>query len=83
MDCKEFKKIVVDLFDKDVDPQIKAECEKHINQCAECKEYYELLLTTTELLRPKHSPVSSANNKRQSSRHWLRIAAMFVGVTWR
>jgi hypothetical protein len=80
MDCKEFKKIVVDLFDKDVDPQIKAECEKHINQCAECKEYYELLLTTTELLRPKHSPVSSANNKRQSSRHWLRVAAMFVGV---
>ena len=80
MDCKEFKKIVVDLFDKDVDPQIKAECEKHINQCAECKEYYEHLQTTTELLRPKYSPVSSATNKRQSSRHWLRIAAMFVGV---
>ncbi|MBO7129112.1 MAG: zf-HC2 domain-containing protein, partial [Prevotella sp.] len=41
MDCKEFRNIVADLFDKDVDPQIKTECEKHISQCADCRAYYE------------------------------------------
>ena len=60
MDCKEFRNVVADLFDKDVRPQIKAECEKHISQCAECRAYYEDLLSTTELLRPKHSPVSKS-----------------------
>lgn len=80
MDCKEFKNIVADLFDKEVDPRVKAECEKHISQCAECKEYYEELLETAELLRPKHSPVSPVGYGNRASRRWLKVAAMFAGV---
>ncbi|MBQ6966177.1 MAG: hypothetical protein IJP82_10920 [Bacteroidaceae bacterium] len=80
MDCKEFKNIVADLFDKEVDPQLKAECEKHISQCAECKEYYENLLTTAEFLRPKHSPVSPVAYSNRASHRWMKVAAMFAGV---
>lgn len=83
MDCKDFKNIVADLFDKEVSPQIKAECEKHISQCAECREYYEELLTTTELLRPRHSPVSERklkDGKSISANLFYKVAAIFVGA---
>lgn len=79
MDCKEFKTIVADLFDKDVDPQIKAECEKHISQCAECKEYYEELMMTADLLRPKHSPVVE-REKPATTNLLYKVAVMFIGV---
>ena len=86
MDCKEFKNIVADLFDKVVDPLIKAECEKHISQCAECKEYYEEMLTTAEFLRPKHSPVIESEKVKVKSRRTAtvsilyKVAALFAGV---
>ena len=63
MDCKEFKNIVCDLFDKEVDPQVKAQCDEHLSHCAECSEYYDQMLATTELLRPKHSPVNSSQER--------------------
>ncbi|MBP5628815.1 MAG: hypothetical protein J6X27_03110 [Bacteroidaceae bacterium] len=89
MDCEEFKNIVCDLFDKEVDPQVKAQCDEHLSHCAECSEYYDQMLATTELLRPKHSPVpdragtydKTVNSKLSNSKYvWLRIAAMFAGV---
>ena len=86
MDCKEFKNIMIDLFDKDVDPQIKAECEKHISQCAECRAYYEDLFSTADLLRPKHSPVAKTKKTKPNSslftRHSLffKVAASFIGI---
>ena len=89
MDCKEFKNIVCDLFDKEVDPQVKAQCDEHLSHCAECSEYYDQMLATTELLRPKHSPVpdragtydKTVNSKLSNSKYvWLRIAAIFAGV---
>lgn len=82
MDCKEFRNIVVDLFDKNVDPDTKTMCEKHISQCAECRNYYEDLQTTAYLLRPRHSPVSPVSHDHWSSRRWLKVAAMFVGVAF-
>lgn len=82
MDCKEFRNIVVDLFDKNVDPDTKTMCEKHISQCAECRNYYEDLQTTAYLLRPRHSPVSPVIHDHWSSRRWLKVAAMFVGVAF-
>ena len=83
MDCKDFKNTVVDLFDKEVAPNVKAECEKHISQCAECREYYEELLTTAELLRPRHSPVLkrekiTANARKTTT--FYKVAAMLVGA---
>ena len=82
MDCKEFRNLVADLFDKGVDPQIKAECEKHISQCAECKAYYVDLLSKAELLRPKHSPVgrNEKSEKRASANLLYKIAASFIGI---
>jgi len=82
MDCKEFRNIVVDLFDKNVDPDTKTMCEKHISQCADCRNYYEDLQTTANLLRPRHSPVSPVSHDHWSSRRWLKVAAMFVGVAF-
>ena len=80
MDCKEFRNNVADLFDKEIDPQIKAECENHMSHCAECKEYYDDLQTAAQLLRPLHSPVGKASHASRSSRRLLKIAAMFAGV---
>ncbi|MBR5689291.1 MAG: hypothetical protein IKX17_02430 [Prevotella sp.] len=83
MDCKDFKNTVADLFDKEVAPNVKAACEKHISQCAECREYYEELLTTAELLRPRHSPVLkrekiTANARKTTT--FYKVAAMLVGA---
>lgn len=83
MDCKDFKNTVADLFDKEVAPNVKAECEKHISQCSECREYYEELLTTAELLRPRHSPVLKRENIAANTRKsttFYKVAAMLVGA---
>ena len=86
MDCKEFRNIVIDLFDKNVDPQIKAECEKHISQCAECRAYYEDLLARAELLSPKHSPVAKNEKTTPNSSFFklhsflFKVAASFIGI---
>lgn len=53
MDCKDFKNIIVCLFDKDVDGAIKAECENHMAECQECREYYEELKEAFDMLVPK------------------------------
>ena len=86
MDCKEFRNIVIDLFDKNVDPQVKAECEKHISQCAECRAYYEDLLARAELLSPKHSPVAKNEKTTPNSSFFklhsflFKVAASFIGI---
>ncbi|MBQ8454365.1 MAG: hypothetical protein IJ537_03345 [Bacteroidaceae bacterium] len=83
MDCKEFRNIVADLFDKDVAPSIKAKCEKHMNECNTCRRYYEDTLAAAEALRPKHSPV--ARCERKSSfftfhSSLFKVAASLVGI---
>ena len=82
MDCKEFKTLVTDLFDKDVDPHIKAECEEHISQCSECKEYYEELQATAELLSPKHTPVIPISYNRWLSSPIQKIAAIVLAAVF-
>lgn len=80
MDCKKFRNTVADLFDKDIDPQVKADCEAHLSQCAECRAYFDDMLATAELLRPHHSPVTSVIKHHRASRRWLRVAATFIGA---
>lgn len=91
MDCKDFRNIVADLFDKEVDPQTRRLCEEHAAGCDECRAYLEELKQTAELLRPKHSPVSMQPREeartnepkakiRPMHRTWSRQAAMFVGI---
>lgn len=78
MDCKEFKTIVADLFDKEVSLETQKACNEHISHCAECRDYYVNLLATADLLRPKHSPVSQ--KPIASNSNWMKIAASFVGI---
>ena len=78
MECKEFKTIVADLFDKEVSLETQKACNEHISHCAECRDYYEDLLATADLLRPKHSPISQKTVASNSN--WMKIAASFIGI---
>ena len=62
MNCNEFKEKVADLFDTTVDMQIYAECHKHMDECAECKAYYEELAETFKALQPQE--VSTKQHKK-------------------
>ena len=80
MTCDEFKNRMVDLFDKEVDVQTQSECEKHIAECEACKAYYEEMMETYSLLRPKASPerVSSVEVKKSHHRVWQIAAAAVI-----
>lgn len=75
MKCNEFKNIVVDLFDKEVDPQVKDECERHLSECAECRKYYDGLLEAADLLRLK-----TKKAKVSSALSFKKLAAMFISI---
>ena len=75
MKCNEFKNIVVDLFDKEVDPQVKDECERHLSECAECRKYYDGLLEAADLLRLK-----TKGDKVSSVFSFKKLAAMFISI---
>lgn len=80
MTCHEFRNRVADLFDREADPQLRAELERHIGECPQCRAYYEELKGTDELLRPRHSPVTMPTRVSRPLRRWQRIAAMLVGI---
>ncbi len=75
MKCNEFKNIVVDLFDKEVDHQVKDECERHLSECAECRKYYDGLLEAADLLRLK-----TKKDKVSSALSFKKLAAMFISI---
>ena len=79
MDCKTFRTQVADLFDKEVSPQTKAECERHMAGCAACRNYYDELAEVASMLRPRHSPLQN-QQKPVASRRWMKAAAAFAGV---
>lgn len=78
MECKEFKNIVVSLFDRVTDPKVKTECERHMAECAKCKRYYDEISQVADMLRPHHSPVWE--EKQGVTGIVLRVAAIFIGV---
>lgn len=82
MNCEEFKDKVVDLFDKNVDEKIKSECEQHISQCTNCKNYYEELRQSFEEIRPNAEPISKKNKRKpmimNHYRQIVAMAAMFI-----
>lgn len=90
MNCKEFRTQVADLFDKEVNPQTKAECERHMATCPSCRSYYEDLSEAAALLRPRHTfseqaakdtPVyQSERLKKELPRRWGRVAAVFAVI---
>lgn len=58
MKCEEFKQNIVELCDKNPDAEILAECMRHIEECAECKAYYDDYMATVDMLRPRHTPMT-------------------------
>lgn len=80
MDCNEFRNSVADLFDREADPQVRTECERHVAECPSCRAYYDGLRSVDKLLRPQHSPVAMPRREVRLARRWQRIAAMFIGV---
>ena len=80
MTCHEFRNRVADLFDREAEPQLRAEMERHISECPQCRAYYEELKDVDERLRPQHSQVDMPTRGRRPLRRWQRIAAMLVGI---
>lgn len=80
MNCKEFKDRVVDLFDTTIDTQTLAECKAHMNECPECKAYYEELAEAFNTLQPQETPVKSSKSKLETNHlHlWRPIAAAAI-----
>lgn len=68
MKCEEFKRLVVDLFDREVDSNIRMECERHMASCASCREYHDELNEAVGFLTPSyfhrtHVKVYSSNSR--------------------
>ncbi|MDD3039889.1 zf-HC2 domain-containing protein [Bacteroides sp.] len=58
MKCKEFKKNIVELCDKNTDPRLVDECMHHMEECLECKSYYEDYMATVSMLCPRYAPMA-------------------------
>ena len=71
MNCNEFKEKVADLFDKNIDMQTQVQLSEHMDNCPECKAYYEELRETFNLLQPQEPAIMT---KAKSSHK----AAIFV-----
>lgn len=83
MTCNEFMKTVVDLFDKEVDAQVRTECERHMAECSQCRKYYEDLKSVEEWLRPSHQLCHFARRRTMEyskKRTFQKVAAVFVGL---
>ena len=83
MTCNEFMKTVVDLFDKEVDAQVRTECERHMAECSQCREYYEDLKSVEEWLRPSHRLCHFARRRTMEYsklKTFQKVAAVFVGL---
>lgn len=91
MNCKEFRLKVIDLFDTQVNPHTKAECEQHMAKCAQCRDYYIGLTAVTNQLQPRYILKGSIDTdttriqeekttRNPSSRRWMKVAAMFGGI---
>ena len=82
MNCKEFKERVADLFDTTVDMQTQVECQQHMDECNECRAYYNELAETFKALQPKAAKSQHATVKSHR-RIWQSAAAaaiLIIGI---
>ena len=85
MKCEEFKRLVVDLFDREVDSNIRMECERHMASCASCREYYDELNEAVGFLSPRKEVVKSHDKKGKPGialrKIWKVAAAVLIFVS--
>jgi len=60
MNCEEFKEKMVEMFDRQPDPQTVAALEEHMKSCTACRDYYEQTMAVAAMVTPKHVPQSKA-----------------------
>lgn len=78
MNCNEFKEKVADLFDKNIDMQTQAQLSEHMDNCPECKAYYEELRETFNLLQPQEPAIMTKTKNSHKLWHYAAAAAIFV-----
>ena len=78
MKCEDFKKHIADLCDKSVDATIKADCMRHIEECASCRAYYKEFMHTVDLLTPQHAPQPHRNKRQFMLKRLLQVAAVIL-----
>ena len=88
MNCKDFQETIVELFDVNIAPAVKAKCEQHIKECPECSKYYDELQAVFEQLQPKAmldaSQVKTATTHapkevvRRQKKIWWAVAASVI-----
>ena len=78
MKCEDFKKHIADLCDKSVDAAIKADCMRHIEECASCRAYYNEFMHTVDLLTPQHAPQPHRNERQFMLKRLLQVAAVIL-----
>jgi predicted anti-sigma-YlaC factor YlaD len=75
MNCNEFKEKVADLFDKNIDMQTQAQLSEHMDNCPECKAYYEELRETFNLLQPQEPAIMTKAKSSNKLWHYAAAAA--------
>jgi hypothetical protein len=78
MNCNEFKEKVADLFDKNIDMQTQAQLSEHMDNCPECKTYYEELREAFNLLQPQEPAIMTKTKSSHKLWHYAAAAAIFV-----
>lgn len=78
MKCEDFKKHLADLCDKSVDTALKADCMRHMEECASCRAHYEEFMHATDLLTPKHAPQPRRDKRQAMQRRFLQVAAIIL-----
>ena len=92
MKCEEFKKNIVELCDKNTDPRLIDECTRHMEECPECKSYYEDYMATVNLLCPRYAPMTMQSKspetkiepstiKRKDSKNQHKIQQLCIRFT--
>lgn len=68
MTCEEFRKNLVELCDKDVNPDLRTRMEHHRAHCDECRTEYNEYMAVVDLLRPQNTH-TTANPDQTDTLH--------------
>lgn len=68
MTCEEFRNNLVELCDKNVNPELYASMKQHLDKCNACRAEYNEYMAVVNLLRPNNSPVALSTEKSDAPR---------------
>lgn len=68
MTCEEFRKNLIELCDKDVNPELRAAMKQHMDTCDTCRTEYNEYMAVVDMLRPKNFSVASDTQESDTPR---------------